>query len=123
LHEFIVQQIVNFVAIGSIYALIAIGFTLVFGVLQMINFAHSDIFMSGAFAMLSVWGALTAAAAFAPHILLLVVGALLVALVIGGLGMLIERLAYRPLRHSSRLGPLLSALGVSIVLQNIVIII
>ena len=98
MHEFIVQQIVNFIAIGSIYALIAIGFTLVFGVLQMINFAHSDIFMSGAFAMLSVWGVLTTASAFAPAVLLLLVGVAVVALLIGG--SLIGRCATR--RGSAR---------------------
>lgn len=123
MQEFIAQQIANFIAIGSIYALIAIGFTLVFGVLQMINFAHSDIFMSAAFAMLSVWGLLVGFAALPSTIPIVVIGVLVVSLLIGGLGVAIERLAYRPLRHTSRLGPLLSALGVSIVLQNGVMLI
>ena len=122
MQEFAAQQVANFIAIGSIYALIAIGFTLVFGVLQMINFAHSDVMMAGSFAMFTVWGGLVAVAGLSSASYLVVVGVIAVAVLTGGLGVLIERVAYRPLRNTSRLGPLLSSLGVSIVLQNLVLL-
>lgn len=120
--EFVAQQIVNCLAIGSIYALIALGFTMVFGVLQMINFAHSDLFMVGAFAAMGLaayaigpTGSLAVALGIALILIVVAIG-------VGFLGLTIERLAYRPLRHTSRLGPLLSSLGVSVVLQNIVML-
>lgn len=114
----LVQQLINGVTLGSIYALIALGYTLVYGILLMVNFAHSEIFMGGAFFAL---GALAV-----PGISNLPVpaklGVALVAGLIGSglLGMAIEKIAYRPLRHANRLAPLISAIGVSIFLQNAV---
>lgn len=113
------QQLVNGVSLGMIYGLIAVGYTMVYGIVGMINFAHGDIFMIGAFSaligllLLSGGGWMTGGAA----ILL----ALVFSMVITGLyGWTVERLAYRPLRGSFRLAPLISAIGMSILLQNFV---
>jgi len=103
------QQLANALTLGSIYSLIALGYTLVYGILSMINFAHAEVLMAGAFIAL----------ALAPHAPLPIV--LLAAMAGAGLiNVAIERLAYRPLRGISRLAPLISAIGVSIILQNTV---
>ncbi|MFA5976121.1 MAG: branched-chain amino acid ABC transporter permease [Elusimicrobiota bacterium] len=111
----ILQQLVNGLTLGSLYALIALGYTMVYGVLLMINFAHSEIFMSGAFISLLVYQRLipwlSPSEAWLVAIVLAFGGSALLALVV-------ERFAYRPLRRSSRLTPLISAIGVSILLQN-----
>lgn len=113
----IVQQLVNGLTLGSLYALIALGYTMVYGVLLMINFAHSEIFMVGAFASLIIYGKLSAVLpAWQAFLLGIVVSFVLCAL----LAMLLERIAYRPLRRASRLTPLISAIGVSLLLQNAV---
>ena len=120
--EYFVQQLINGLALGSIYGLIAIGYTMVYGIIGMINFAHGDIFMVGAF--LALIGLILVGVTSATPILLLL-AALLVVLV-GAMaftavwGWTVERLAYRPLRGSFRLAPLITAIGVSIVLQNFV---
>ncbi|MDE2511955.1 MAG: branched-chain amino acid ABC transporter permease [Elusimicrobia bacterium] len=114
----LIQQIVNGLTLGAIYSLIALGYTLVYGILAMINFAHSEVLMLGSFFALGLAtlapglfgsGAFGLAGMFAAGML----GA-------GLLNVLIERFAYRPLRDISRLAPLISAIGVSIVLQNAV---
>ena len=114
------QQLVNGLTIGSVYALIALGYTMVYGVLQLINFAHGDLFMLGA--MVAVF--LLSATAFTSPLPL---GLVLLALVIvflgamsfsAALGVAIERVAYNPLRNAGRLAPLISALGVSVFLEN-----
>jgi branched-chain amino acid transport system permease protein len=118
--EYFIQQVINGVTLGSIYGLIAIGYTMVFGIIGMVNFAHGDVFMLSAFMALIFFLLLTQ---------FLGVGSLIVALLIVLLlGMLmtslwswaIERLAYRPLRGSFRLAPLISAIGMSICLMNLV---
>lgn len=115
--EYFAQQLVNGVTLGSIYGLIAIGYTMVYGIVGMINFAHGDVFMIGAFLSLIVFLALTAIGiTFVPLALLLV---LFVAMALTALyGWTVERVAYRPLRGSFRLAPLISAIGMSIFLQN-----
>lgn len=129
--DVILQQLVNGVTLGGMYALIALGYTLVYGILLMINFAHSEMFMGGAYVGLGMLLLLTnesfAASAFFTGsgfglvVLFLIVFA--VAMVaIGILGVVIERVAYRPLRHAPRLAPLISAIGVSIFLQNAVLL-
>jgi branched-chain amino acid transport system permease protein len=116
------QNLADGVAVGALYALVALGYTLVYGILQFINFAHSDVFALGA------WSSLTAAAALGltssfgaslpPFYLTLLV--LLVAMgVCGLLGFIIERLAYRPLRNAPRLNVLITAIGISLLLQNV----
>jgi branched-chain amino acid transport system permease protein len=116
---YFVQQLINGLTLGAIYGLIAIGYTMVYGIIGMINFAHGEIYMIGAFVSLitflalGVWGI-----TYVPLILVL---ALISAMVFTSVyGWTVERVAYRPLRHSFRLAPLISAIGVSILLQNYV---
>jgi branched-chain amino acid transport system permease protein len=117
--EYFVQQLINGITLGSIYGLIAIGYTMVYGIIGMINFAHGDIFMVGAFLALIAFLVLVAFGITAVPLALLVV--LLVSMALTALyGWTVERIAYRPLRGSSRLAPLISAIGMSIVLQNYV---
>ncbi len=117
--EYFVQQLINGITLGSIYGLIAIGYTMVYGIIGMINFAHGDIFMVGGFLALIAFLVLVAFGITAVPLALLVV--LLVSMALTALyGWTVERIAYRPLRGSSRLAPLISAIGTSIVLQNYV---
>jgi branched-chain amino acid transport system permease protein len=117
--EYFVQQLINGITLGSIYGLIAIGYTMVYGIIGMINFAHGDIFMVGAFTALIAFLVLVALGVSAVPLALFLV--LLVAMALTALyGWAVERIAYRPLRHSFRLAPLISAIGMSIVLQNFV---
>jgi len=103
---------------GSIYALIALGYTMVYGIIQLINFAHGEIYMIGAFVALMVAGILTLSGFSGPAILLL--AALLAAVYAAAYGYTLEKIAYRPLRGASRLSPLISAIGMSLFLQNYV---
>jgi branched-chain amino acid transport system permease protein len=117
--EILPQQLVFGLALGAVYALLAVGYTMVYGVLFMINFAHGDILMLGSMAGWAILTGLITGLAGAP--LLVLVLAMIGAAVVGGLvGVSIERIAYRPLYAggSSRLGPLISALGVSMILEN-----
>ena len=115
----VVQQLVNALTVGAIYALIALGYTMVYGVLRLINFAHSELFTAGAY----IGAGLAAALAAAGRPELAMLAGLLTFAVVGLLGVGIEAAAYRPLRGGSRLAPMLSALGVSIVIQNTVMLI
>jgi branched-chain amino acid transport system permease protein len=117
--EYFTQQLINGVTLGSIYGLIAIGYTMVYGIIGMINFAHGDIFMVGAFTALIAFLVIVAIGVTAVPLALLIV--LLVGMALTALyGWTVERIAYRPLRGSFRLAPLISAIGMSIVLQNYV---
>jgi branched-chain amino acid transport system permease protein len=113
--DILLQQIINGLVLGSIYALVALGYTMVYGILGLINFAHGDICMIGALTALAVTQALLATGLPAPAALAL--GALAAVLVCVALGLSIERTAYRPLRKAPRLAPLITAIGVSILLQ------
>jgi branched-chain amino acid transport system permease protein len=113
----ILQQLINGLTLGSLYALVALGYTMVYGVLLMINFAHSEIFMTGAFVSLLCYQKLSQ---LMPPTEAFLAGILIAFASCAGLAMLVERTAYRPLRRSSRLAPLISAIGVSILLQNAV---
>ena len=117
--EYFVQQLINGVTLGSIYGLIAIGYTMVYGIIGMINFAHGDIFMIGAFvALITILLLGLAGLSWIPLALLIT---LIVAMLLtSAYGWTVERLAYRPLRGSFRLAPLISAIGMSIFLQNYV---
>ena len=111
------QQAINGLTLGSLYGLIAIGYTMVYGILGMINFAHGDIYMLGAFVSLTAFTILAAAGLTSlPLALLLVL--LFAVLFTAGYGWAVERVAYRPLRGSTKLAPLISAIGASIFLQN-----
>lgn len=118
--EYFIQQLVNGLTLGSIYGMIAIGYTMVYGIIGMINFAHGDIFMLGGFAALIVFLVLTSFLAGVPVVL-----ALLLMMIVGMLAAAlwnwtIEKVAYRPLRGSFRLAPLITAIGMSIVLSNFI---
>jgi len=113
------QQLINGLALGSIYGLIAIGYTMVYGIIGMINFAHGDIFMVGSFiALIAFLAILSFGVTFVPLALVLV---LIIAMLLTAVwGWTIERIAYRPLRESFRLAPLITAIGMSIILQNFI---
>ncbi|MGN6158638.1 MAG: ABC transporter permease subunit [Devosia sp.] len=120
--EYFTQQLINGLTLGSIYGLIAIGYTMVYGIIGMINFAHGDIFMVGAFIALIALLLIGASAAM-PIVTLIAVLLLVIviAMVLTAIwGWTIERIAYRPLRTSFRLAPLITAIGMSITLQNFV---
>ena len=115
--DYFAQQLINGLVLGSIYGLIAIGYTMVYGIVGMINFAHGDIFMIGGFIALITFLILVSFGLTAIPLILLIV--LLVSMAITALyGWTVERIAYRPLRHSFRLAPMLSAIGMSFVLTN-----
>jgi branched-chain amino acid transport system permease protein len=112
------QQLANGIAWGSIYALIALGYTMVYGILRLINFAHGDIYMVGAFAAYFLARALgvgTVTQASPIMAALVLIGSMVIS---AGLGILIELLAYRPVRRSSRITALITAIGVSLFLEN-----
>ena len=115
-----VQQLINGLTLGSIYGLIAIGYTMVFGIIGMVNFAHGDVFMVSAFIGLICVLLLTTVIGISSIFLILAI-TLVVAMVFTGLvSWAIERVAYRPLRGSFRLAPMISAIGMSIFLSNFV---
>ena len=122
--EIIIDQIINGLTIGGVYALMALGYTLVYGVLFMINFAHGEIFMFGSFGGFAVLTTFVNSGFAEAHPALSIIAAFLAAMIISSLlGALLERVAYRPLRNAPRLAPLISAIGASIFLQNVMMLI
>jgi len=119
----LLQQIINGLVLGSLYALIALGYTMVYGVLNLINFAHGDVLMIGAMAALSAVGVLHGLWPGLPGWLLLVLGIAAAVPVCVALSLVIERVAYRPLRHAPRLAPLITAIGVSILIETLAMMI
>ncbi|MFP3928542.1 MAG: branched-chain amino acid ABC transporter permease, partial [Desulfobacteraceae bacterium] len=116
------QQLVNGLTLGGVYALIAIGYTMVYGILFMLNFAHGEIYMIGGFAGWWVLHLLSSGSRLAFNAVLVIALMIIGAMAVSGLvGVLTERFAYRPLRQAPRMNLLLSALGVSIFLQNLVL--
>jgi branched-chain amino acid transport system permease protein len=117
------QQLVIGITTGAIYALIALGYTMVYGIIELINFAHGDIFMIGTFVSISIFGLLGITTTSQPTgptlVSILIVTFLGSMLVCAVLGVVIERVAYRPLRNAPRLAPLISAIGVSLILENL----
>ena len=118
--EVFLQQLINGITLGSIYGLIAIGYTMVFGIIGMVNFAHGDVFMVSAFIALIAFLILTAWLGISSIALALLVVLIVAMLLTSLVNWTIERLAYRPLRGSFRLAPLISAIGMSIFLMNFV---
>jgi|TARA_R110002072_G_scaffold49863_13_gene135003 branched-chain amino acid transport system permease protein len=117
--EYFIQQLINGTTLGAVYGLIAIGYTMVYGIIGMINFAHGDIYMIGAF--IAIIGFLVVGTMGITMIPVAIFIVLILAMVITAVyGWTLERVAYRPLRGSSRLAPLISAIGMSIFLQNYV---
>ncbi len=117
--EIFLQQIINGLVQGSVYALVALGYTMVYGILGLINFAHGEVVMMGAMVSLSALSLM----AGLPPLVSLPLSLLLAVAFCMLLGYGIERIAYRPLRHAPRLAPLITAIGVSIVLQNLAMLI
>ena len=111
-----VQQLINGLNIGAIYALIALGYTMVYGILRLINFAHGDIYMVGAFAGYFIASSFGLAGPTWGGLLVVLVGAMIVAALVG---MAIERFAYRPVRKYSRMTTLITAIGVSLLIENL----
>jgi branched-chain amino acid transport system permease protein len=120
---YLAQQTINALQQGSIYALIALGYTMVYGVLTMINFAHGDLFMLGAFACMLLVGVLAPVLVVFPPLLSFIVVLLLVMVIIGVLGASIERVAYRPLRNAPRVSAIITALGCGLLIQSLTLVI
>ncbi|MCX7793039.1 MAG: hypothetical protein N2257_01325 [Thermodesulfovibrionales bacterium] len=117
------QQLIHGLTLGYVYALIALGYTMVYGILQLINFAHGEIYMLGAYMTVITFAIFTGAKFTEASILLSLLLSLVVSvLFVSAYGATVERIAYRPLRGAPRLSPLISAIGVSIFLQNFVMI-
>jgi branched-chain amino acid transport system permease protein len=119
--DIFIQQIINGLVLGSIYALVALGYTMVYGIMGLINFAHGEVVMIGALVALSVIKLL--AGSGLPGVVIVLIGLMAAALVCMAVGFAIERVAYRPLRTAPKLAPLITAIGVSIVLQNLAMLI
>jgi len=123
---FFVTQLVSGLILGALYALVALGFSMVYGVLKMLNFAHGDLYMVGAYVgfFLIQWfgGSSAPSTLWIPVPLLVTLMFVSAALVVGGLGVVLERFAYRPLRDAPRIAPLITAIGVSFFLQNVALL-
>ena len=121
--DILLQQIINGLVLGSMYALIALGYTMVYGIIQLINFAHGEVLMVGALTSWSCIGLMQEAMPYLPGWLMLLISAIIACVVAASLNFVIEKVAYRPLRSSPRLAPLITAIGVSILLQTLAMII
>lgn len=119
----LLQQLINGLTLGAVYALIALGYTMVYGILELINFAHGEIYMIGAYLGIILLGFFTAMGLTSQSVALAVVLAFLLSVVVASAyGYTVEKIAYKPLRSAHRLSPLISAIGMSIFLQNYVMI-
>jgi branched-chain amino acid transport system permease protein len=119
--DILLQQILNGLVLGSVYALVALGYTMVYGILQLINFAHGDVLMVGAMVGVTVVAMLAQSGLPGPAILVLALLAAIPTCIV--LSLFVERVAYRPLRNAPRLAPLITAIGVSIVIQTVAMIV
>ena len=119
--DILTQQLVNGLVLGAVYALVALGYTMVYGILELINFAHGEIVMLGAMVCLSV--ILLLGGSGLPGWGLVLLGTLVAIPLCSAVGLVVERVAYRPLRHAPRLAPLITAIGVSIFLQQVAMLI
>ena len=121
--DIFLQQIVNGLTLGSIYAIVALGYTMVYGIVQLINFAHGEVVMIGAMVALTVISGLAGANPGISPFIIVAAGVLCAVPICMAIGYGMERIAYRPLRGAPRLAPLITAIGVSILLQNIALLI
>src|SRR5512140_1372294 len=119
--DIFLQQIINGLTLGSVYAIVALGYTMVYGIIQLINFAHGEVVMIGAMVAFSVITAL--AGSGLPPLLILLIAVLAAIPVCMAVGYTMERVAYRPLRRAPRLAPLITAIGISIILQHVAMIV
>ena len=121
--DVLLQQIINGLVLGSMYALVALGYTMVYGIIGLINFAHGDVLMVGALTSWTIIGLMMDSATGMPGWLVLLLATIIAMVVCAVLNYSIEKLAYRPLRNSPRLAPLITAIGMSILLQTLAMII
>jgi branched-chain amino acid transport system permease protein len=118
-----IQQIINGLTLGAVYAMVALGYTMVYGIIQLINFAHGEVVMIGAMVAFSVIGALLGTHTGLPAPLIVVLGGAVAIPVCMAVAYAMERIAYRPLRGAPRLAPLITAIGMSIILQQIAMLV
>jgi branched-chain amino acid transport system permease protein len=121
--DIFVQQVINGLVLGSMYALIALGYTMVYGIINLINFAHGEVMMVGVLTSWTVIGVLRPAYPDWPGYVILLIALVVACLVAAVLNFIIEKIAYRPLRNSPKLAPLITAIGMSILLQTLAMII
>jgi branched-chain amino acid transport system permease protein len=121
--ETLIQQIINGLVLGSMYALVALGYTMVYGIINLINFAHGDVLMVGALTSWSIIGLMKESMPGTPGWLILLIALLIACVVAAVLNFVIEKVAYRPLRNSPKLAPLITAIGMSLLLQTFAMII
>ena len=119
--DILIQQIINGLVLGSIYALVALGYTMVYGIMGLINFAHGEVVMIGAMVALSTIKLLLNSGL--PVFIIIVIGLVAAVVVCMLVGYTIERVAYRPLRRAPKLAPLITAIGISIILQNLAMLV
>ncbi len=118
-----IQQVINGLVLGSMYALVALGYTMVYGIINLINFAHGDVLMVGALTSWSIIGLMKESMPGTPGWLILLIALMIACVVAAALNFVIEKVAYRPLRNSPKLAPLITAIGMSILLQTLAMII
>ncbi len=121
--DIFIQQIINGLTLGSIYALVALGYTMVYGIIGLINFAHGEVVMIGAMIVLSVVTGLLGMHVALPPLVIIIAGLAVAIPICMGIAYAMEKIAYRPLRKAPRLAPLITAIGMSIILQNVAMII
>ena len=121
--DVLLQQIINGLVLGSMYALVALGYTMVYGIINLINFAHGEVLMVGALTSWTVIGLMRDAMPGAPGWVILILATLIACVVAAALNFAIEKIAYRPLRNSPKLAPLITAIGISLLLQTLAMII
>jgi len=121
--DIFLQQLVNGLTLGSVYAIVALGYTMVYGIVQLINFAHGEVVMIGAMVALSVIGVLAGGAPDLSAFVIVLAGAACAIVVCMAVGCTMERVAYRPLRGAPRLAPLITAIGISIILQHVALLV
>jgi branched-chain amino acid transport system permease protein len=121
--DILLQQIINGLVLGSMYALIALGYTMVYGIINLINFAHGEVLMVGALTSWTIIGWMQTAMPGTPGWIILIIALIIACVVAATLNFTIEKVAYRPLRNSPKLAPLITAIGMSILLQTIAMII
>jgi branched-chain amino acid transport system permease protein len=118
-----VQQLINGITLGSVYAVVALGYTMVYGIIQLINFAHGDVVMIGGMISFTVLTALVSSHPGLSPVLMVIIATLVAIPLCMGLGFTLERVAYKPLRRAPKLAPLITAIGISIILQHLAMII
>ena len=121
--DVLLQQIINGLVLGSMYALIALGYTMVYGIINLINFAHGEVLMVGALTSWTIIGLMQTAMPGTPGWIILIISMLIAFVVCAALNFVIEKVAYRPLRNAPKLAPLITAIGMSLLLQTLAMII